>query len=190
MNPNLFVTAFTAAYAAEMDWRIDRGGVTAEEVAGAAAAGGQETPDATAVEGVQAMWRAAIDDFVSGEVERASLDGWSPRYDKPSVDGSAKLNLVEVKKDIEKALTDVVRFVEHIRKRIDQYLVFGDQIRLVDHAIGMVRDHVSVAPEKLAQRFGGTGLENAAAGLFTLAGAPAVPPGRAASARPPTRAHR
>ena len=44
-SPRLFPTMFTAAYAAEMDWRIERGGVTADEVRGAAAAGGQDEPD-------------------------------------------------------------------------------------------------------------------------------------------------
>ena len=71
--PRLFALTFTTAYAAEMDWRIARGGVTADEVRRAAAAGGQEPPDEDSVETVQGLWRSAIDDFVSEEAQRAFL---------------------------------------------------------------------------------------------------------------------
>jgi hypothetical protein len=71
--PRLFPMLFTTAYAAEMDWRIQRGGVTAEEVAAAALAGGQEAPDGDDVEHVREMWRYAIEEFISEEVQRAFL---------------------------------------------------------------------------------------------------------------------
>jgi hypothetical protein len=48
----------------EQDWRIARGGVTAEEVRRAAVAGAQPPPDESAVELVQASWRSAISAFV------------------------------------------------------------------------------------------------------------------------------
>lgn len=66
-----FPTVFVGAYALEMDWRIARGGVTAEEVRRAAAAGGMEPPDEQAVEIVQAAWRSNIESFVSDEILKA-----------------------------------------------------------------------------------------------------------------------
>lgn len=69
----LFPMIFTTAYAAEMDWRIKRGGVSAEEVRGAAAAGGQEPPDDSAVELVRMGWQHAIDEHISGEVRQAFM---------------------------------------------------------------------------------------------------------------------
>lgn len=73
IGPTLFPLTFATAYAAEMDWRISRGGVTAEEVRGAAAAGGQEPPDEDSIERVQRQWRSAISDFVGEETQRAFL---------------------------------------------------------------------------------------------------------------------
>jgi hypothetical protein len=55
-----FPKAFIGAYALEMDWRIARGGPTADEIRAAASAGGQERPDDDAVALVQRGWRSAI----------------------------------------------------------------------------------------------------------------------------------
>jgi hypothetical protein len=63
-RPEEFARAFVGAYAMEQDWRIARGGVTAEEVRRAAVAGAQPPPDESAVELVQASWRSAISAFV------------------------------------------------------------------------------------------------------------------------------
>ncbi|MGH0032711.1 MAG: hypothetical protein ACQGVC_23205 [Myxococcota bacterium] len=73
--PEQFMRAVEGAYWMEMRWRIQRGGVTADEVRRAAAAGGQEPPDDCAVELVQAGWRSAIAAFVEQEVLKAWLDG-------------------------------------------------------------------------------------------------------------------
>jgi hypothetical protein len=70
-GPEQFARAFVGAYALEQDWRIARGGVTADEVRRAAAAGGQEPPDDAAVERVQAGWRSAISAFVSDVLRSA-----------------------------------------------------------------------------------------------------------------------
>ena len=74
ITAGLFPTVFATAYAAEMDWRIGRGGVTVEEIRRVAAASGQKEPGDDDVELVQGMWRTAIDDFVSEEAERAFLE--------------------------------------------------------------------------------------------------------------------
>ncbi|MCH9670650.1 MAG: hypothetical protein K0U93_04305 [Gammaproteobacteria bacterium] len=66
--PKTFVAAFTSSYAAEMDWRIRRGGVTEDEVRRVALAGGQEDPAPDAIEQVKAVWRSTIDKFVGSEV--------------------------------------------------------------------------------------------------------------------------
>lgn len=67
VTPRLFPMLYAAAYAAEMDWRVECGGVTADEVRAAAAAGGQEEPDESAIELVQTQWRMAIQSFVDNE---------------------------------------------------------------------------------------------------------------------------
>ncbi|MEM7403703.1 MAG: hypothetical protein AAF458_00360 [Pseudomonadota bacterium] len=67
VTPRLFPMLYAAAYAAEMDWRIECGGVTADEVRAAAAAGGQDEPDEAAIEIVQSQWRIAIQSFVDNE---------------------------------------------------------------------------------------------------------------------------
>jgi hypothetical protein len=69
-----FARAVEGAYRMEQNWRIARGGVTADEVRRAAAVGGLEPPDDDAIELVQASWRAAIAEFVSGEVLKAWLE--------------------------------------------------------------------------------------------------------------------
>jgi hypothetical protein len=68
ISAGLFRMMFTTAYAAEMDWRIERDGVTADEVRAAAAAGGQEAPDDDVVDLVQLQWRATIETFMDDEV--------------------------------------------------------------------------------------------------------------------------
>ncbi|MEM7250756.1 MAG: hypothetical protein AAF493_05000 [Pseudomonadota bacterium] len=63
-----FVAAFTSSYAAEMDWRIRRGGVSADEIRRVASTGAQDEPDADTISAVQGIWRKAIDTFIESEV--------------------------------------------------------------------------------------------------------------------------
>ncbi len=66
-----FAENFVEAYTREMDWRIARDGVTADEVRRVAAIGGQPEPDDSAVKRVQSIWRGAIDDFIQDGVQRS-----------------------------------------------------------------------------------------------------------------------
>jgi len=84
-----FEHAFVDAYTREMDWRIRRGGVTAEEIRRVARLGGQEEPNDPAIEMIRSGWRAAIDEFIEEEVRRAwlarsamSLEDWERRRDR------------------------------------------------------------------------------------------------------------
>lgn len=72
-TPADFPAVFVEAYTQEMDWRIARGGLTAQEIRRAARAAGQAEPDARAVRQVQARWRRAIAVFVEEEVRRSWL---------------------------------------------------------------------------------------------------------------------
>lgn len=71
--PEQFTLAFEGAYRMEQDWRIARGGPTADEVRRAAVAGGQAPPDDATVAQVQATWRRAIAEFVGDEALKAWL---------------------------------------------------------------------------------------------------------------------
>lgn len=68
-----FPHAFIGAYALEMDWRIARGGLSADEVRRAAEAGGQERPDDEAVAMVQRIWRTAIADHIDEQIQESFL---------------------------------------------------------------------------------------------------------------------
>jgi hypothetical protein len=68
-----FDAFFMDAYAREMDWRIERGGVTAQEVRAAAASGGQDEPTDEDVEMVQSQWKSAIEDFFEEQFRAAVL---------------------------------------------------------------------------------------------------------------------
>lgn len=63
-----FVGDFTTAWARVMDWHVERGGVTPEEVRQAASLGGQPVPDDTVVESIRGLWRAAIREFVEARI--------------------------------------------------------------------------------------------------------------------------
>jgi hypothetical protein len=58
--PRLFPLVFKAAYEREMNWRIERGGITAEEALRAAEAAGLPAPDDKAIERLLSHWRACI----------------------------------------------------------------------------------------------------------------------------------
>lgn len=73
VGAKLFATVFATAYATEMDWRIQRGGVTAEEVRRVAIMGGQDSPGDQDIEIVRSMWRSAIDEFISEAAQHAFL---------------------------------------------------------------------------------------------------------------------
>ncbi len=68
-----FESKFIQAYADEMDWRIQRGGVTEEEVRRVAALHQQDPPDQATVEMIQEMWRNAITEFVTTQIREAFL---------------------------------------------------------------------------------------------------------------------
>ncbi|MEW4566079.1 hypothetical protein AB1K70_26415 [Bremerella sp. JC770] len=59
-----FPAYFEKAYAREMDWRIERGGTTEEEIRRIAEINGDECTDET-VRQVQLQWRTAIHEFLS-----------------------------------------------------------------------------------------------------------------------------
>lgn len=62
-----FVQRFETAYAREMDWRIQRGGATEEEIRRIAGKNGQECTQEM-IEEVQDNWKSAIGDFFSGRL--------------------------------------------------------------------------------------------------------------------------
>lgn len=61
---DVFVQRFESAYAREMNWRIERGGPTEEEIRRIASLNGTE-PTPEDVERIQTQWRTAIADFLS-----------------------------------------------------------------------------------------------------------------------------
>jgi hypothetical protein len=71
---DLFKTVFEDSYHKEMDWRIERGGPTAQEVRNAAAAGGQEEPDDEAIKMVQSTWQQAIGDFFDEQLREGFVE--------------------------------------------------------------------------------------------------------------------
>ena len=78
---DLFIQRFTATYAREMNWRIERGGPTEEEIRRVASNDGQEcTNDQIAA--VQKQWRTAIADFLSDRV----LKNWRKENDISATD--------------------------------------------------------------------------------------------------------
>lgn len=79
-----FPKHFQKAYAREMDWRIERGGATEEEIRRIASLGGNEATDED-VRQVQRGWRAAISRFLCERVlkhygKAASLNSYERDY--------------------------------------------------------------------------------------------------------------
>ncbi len=70
-----FVGVFEAAYAKEMDWRIERRGPTADEVRRIAALTDGPEPGADEIQIVQDIWLGAIESFVDEEARTAYLAG-------------------------------------------------------------------------------------------------------------------
>lgn len=64
ITPEAFPAFFEKAYAREMDWRMERGGTTEEEIRRIAEMNGDECTDET-VRQIQLQWRTAIHHFVS-----------------------------------------------------------------------------------------------------------------------------
>lgn len=64
ITPEAFPALFEKAYAREMDWRMERGGTTEEEIRRIAEMNGDECTDET-VRQIQLQWRTAIHHFVS-----------------------------------------------------------------------------------------------------------------------------
>lgn len=84
-----FEHAFTDAYEREMNWRIERGGVTADEIRREAELAGRKAPADAAVELIRATWQGAIDEFIQEETRRAwlaesrmSLADWEHERDR------------------------------------------------------------------------------------------------------------
>ena len=73
ITPETFVDRFTQAYAHEMDWRIRKGGVSAEEVRQVARVGGMEDPSEVEIQQVQLIWKAGIANFVEEQIREAFL---------------------------------------------------------------------------------------------------------------------
>ncbi|MBA2117773.1 hypothetical protein [Bremerella alba] len=68
-NQENFPAYFEKAYAREMDWRIERGGATQDEIRRIADMNGDECTDET-VRQIQLQWRAAIHEFLSDRALR------------------------------------------------------------------------------------------------------------------------
>ncbi len=68
---------FSEAYAREMDWRIQRGGVTRLELKRIASLMGMQPPTARAYEIIESIWAAAINEFIQDEVVLAWLGSGS-----------------------------------------------------------------------------------------------------------------
>lgn len=64
-----FADKFTGAWARAMDWHVDRGGVSPDEVRRVATLGGQPPPDDASIELVRARWTAAIREFVEERIQ-------------------------------------------------------------------------------------------------------------------------
>ncbi len=73
LTPETFVDRFTQAYAREMDWRIRKGGVSAEEVRQVARVGGMEELSETEIQQVQLIWKAGIANFVEEQIRETFL---------------------------------------------------------------------------------------------------------------------
>ncbi len=65
-----FVRAFESAYSREMNWRIERGGPTEEEIRRISSMGGQECTQEQ-IDAVQKQWRLAIGQFLSDRMIRS-----------------------------------------------------------------------------------------------------------------------
>ena len=72
-QPEDFRSTFEKAYNSEMQWRIQRGGVTDEEIFNVAELTGQEKPDDEILELVKDNWKMAIIGHVDEEVKDACL---------------------------------------------------------------------------------------------------------------------
>jgi hypothetical protein len=68
-----FPKVFVRAYAREMDWRIARGGVTADEVRRSCECSGTEPPSDEAVAMVIQSWRIAISNFIDEQLRERFL---------------------------------------------------------------------------------------------------------------------
>jgi hypothetical protein len=65
-----FVSRFEAAYKREMNWRIERGGATEQEIRRVCEKNGQDCT-AEQVEQIQGLWKSAIGEFLSEQLLRA-----------------------------------------------------------------------------------------------------------------------
>lgn len=69
VTTDTFVEYFIDSWARTMDWHVERGGITPNEVRRNATLAGQPAPDDEAVEHIRAAWTAAIRDFVEDRIQ-------------------------------------------------------------------------------------------------------------------------
>lgn len=69
-----FEDTYTSAYARNMDWRIDRGTLTEDEVRRISEHTGDDPPDVNKIKQVQQDWREAIDKFVNHRIQERFLN--------------------------------------------------------------------------------------------------------------------
>lgn len=74
-----FVSRFEAAYKREMNWRIERGGATEQEIRRICEKNGQDCT-AEQVEQIQGLWKTAIGEFLSEQL----LRGWRKESGMPA----------------------------------------------------------------------------------------------------------
>lgn len=74
VTANEFEDTYTSVYARNMDWRIDRGTLTDDEVRRISEHTGDDPPDAKKIRKVQADWREAIDNFMNLRIQDRFLN--------------------------------------------------------------------------------------------------------------------
>ncbi|MCH2174638.1 MAG: hypothetical protein MK193_02800 [Lentisphaeria bacterium] len=87
-----FSAIFTNAYKREMDWRIERGGITEHEIRTAAAKDGQEEPQEEDIELIQTQWKIHISDTVEEETREIYMKAndmpaheWEEKQDRLTI---------------------------------------------------------------------------------------------------------
>ena len=73
-SPNEFDEVYTSTYSRIIDWRVDRGTLTADEVRRISEHTGEDPPDEAHIAKVQAAWRDAIDNFLNLRIQDRFLN--------------------------------------------------------------------------------------------------------------------
>jgi|GEM_PF-2736582 len=84
-----FEEVFKKAWARSMDWRIERGGITTEEVIRVSSKDGQPEPTAEEIELAKQPWKEQIDFFIADQIRKSYLkntnmsgDEWEETIDR------------------------------------------------------------------------------------------------------------